>query len=377
MGVVPTPQMGHAQANASLQSRVRGLYLGLALGDAVGSTAGALPTTGRLEAGVATQLAAWTAEGTLRAISRYGSVHPELTDIVLSAYQRWATLRGVVPPPDWYPHFWPEGSPDHQRIRGWLVDVADMAETRGSSPSTIAALQQGKAVRSFGCQALVRVLTVAPMALIQHQYFTTDRPDPNQACADTAQWARNLALLTHEDGERQAVSAAAVSLLVESLSTGGPLQGVAERALGRESGMQVLTDRGVFQQVHESPRSREALNRLAPDKRAWSALAGGLYVALSFPGEDTVHEALSFAAAAPDGDSVAAVAGAILGARHGYEAMPSDLISRLELGWVMDRLAIDMAAELVEHQGGTAWKDDGGGQSPAVDPWWDTKYPGV
>jgi hypothetical protein len=51
-------------------------------------------------------------------------------------------------------------------------------------------------------------------------------------------------------------------------------------------------------------------------------------------------------------------------------------LSRLELGWVMDRLAIDLAAEVREHQGGTAWKDDYGDQR-AVDPWWDRKYPGV
>tara|TARA_B100000678_G_scaffold287451_1_gene294064 strand:+ start:640 stop:957 length:318 start_codon:yes stop_codon:yes gene_type:complete len=105
-------------------------------------------------------------------------------------------------------------------------------------------------------------------------------------------------------------------------------------------------------------------------------LAGGLYVALSFPDEDAVADAIEFAGWAPDGDSVAAVAGAILGARHGYEALPLEWLSRLELGWVMDRLAIDLAAEVREHQGGTAWKDDYGDQR-AVDPWWDRKYPGV
>ena len=99
-------------------------------------------------------------------------------------------------------------------------------------------------------------------------------------------------------------------------------------------------------------------------------------MALSFPDEDTISEALEFAGWAPDGDSVAAVAGAILGARHGYEALPLKWTSRLELGWAMDRLAVDLAAELGEHQGGAAWKDDGGGIS-ALDPWWDTKYPGV
>lgn len=63
--------------------------LGLALGDAVGSKASDVPATGVLEAGAATQLAAWTIEGTLRNLTRYGKLHPHLTDIGLYAYQRW------------------------------------------------------------------------------------------------------------------------------------------------------------------------------------------------------------------------------------------------------------------------------------------------
>jgi hypothetical protein len=98
---------------------------------------------------------------------------------------------------------------------------------------------------------------------------------------------------------------------------------------------------------------------------------------MSFPDENTVAEAIDFAGRAPDGDSVASVAGAILGARHGYEALPAKWLSRLELGWVMDRLARDLAAELIEHQGGQAWKDDFASGPRAVDPWWDTKYPGM
>ena len=57
---------------ATWDSSVRGLMLGLALGDAIGSRASDLPETGVLEAGVATQLAAWTTEGLLRTATRYG-----------------------------------------------------------------------------------------------------------------------------------------------------------------------------------------------------------------------------------------------------------------------------------------------------------------
>ena len=83
--------------DANLPSRIRGLVLGLALGDAVGSKASDIPAEGMLEAGAASQLAAWSIEGTLRNITRYGRLHAGLSEIGLYSYQRWATLRGLKP----------------------------------------------------------------------------------------------------------------------------------------------------------------------------------------------------------------------------------------------------------------------------------------
>jgi ADP-ribosylglycohydrolase len=363
--------------DASLDSRIRGLALGLALGDAVGSRASDVPLGGVLQAGAATQLAAWTIEGTLRNVTRYGRLHAHLTDIGRYAYQRWAFLRGLAPANrgDWAPFFWPEGSPEHARVRGWLVDDPAMSQVRGTSPSTRKALVTGSAVSSAGCQAMLRVLPVAPMALIQHDY-DGGRPDPNTARVAAQEWARNLALLTHDDGQRQNASVLAIQVLVSCLTARDDTRLAIKRATD-DFEVAVNADiHGALRQGIQAPCVPQTLERLAPHKTSWSALAGGLYVALSFPDEDTITEAIEFAGWAPDGDSVAAVAGAILGARHGYEALPLSWVSRLELGWVMDRLAIDLAAEVREHQGGTAWKDDFG-EVPAIDPWWGTKYPGV
>ncbi|MFF4960202.1 ADP-ribosylglycohydrolase family protein [Streptomyces sp. NPDC001222] len=77
-------------------------------------------------------------------------------------------------------------------------------------------------------------------------------------------------------------------------------------------------------------------------------MLGGLYVATSFPNRDQVNAALRFAAGAPDSDSVACVTGALLGAAHGAEALPIDLISRHELAWVLDTLARDLVTELID-----------------------------
>ena len=89
---MPKPQTSSENENASLDSRIRGLVLGLALGDAVGSKASDIPPSGVLEAGVATQLAGWTIEATLRNITRYGRLHAHLSEIGLYAYQRWGVL---------------------------------------------------------------------------------------------------------------------------------------------------------------------------------------------------------------------------------------------------------------------------------------------
>ena len=374
---MPKPQTSSENENASLDSRIRGLVLGLALGDAVGSRASDIPPSGVLEAGVATQLAGWTIEATLRNITRYGRLHAHLSEIGLYAYQRWGVLRGLEPTSrdHWLPFLWPEESPEHARIRGWLVDEPAMSKVRGTSPSTAKALATGAPVNSAGCQAMLRVLPAAPMALIQHDYNGT-RPDPSAARVGAEEWARNLALLTHDDGQRQNASVLATQVLISSLLATDDLKWAIKRAT-YDFDFPVNADiRGVLSLGFQAPCVPQTLERLAPDKTSWSALAGGLYVALSFPDEDTISEALEFAGWAPDGDSVAAVAGAILGARHGYEALPLKWTSRLELGWVMDRLAIDLAAEVRQHQGGTAWKDDYG-ELKAIDPWWDTKYPGV
>jgi hypothetical protein len=111
------------------------------------------------------------------------------------------------------------------------------------------------------------------------------------------------------------------------------------------------------------------LREVAPDKTAKSALAGGLYVASTYAEPERFVEALEFAATAPDGDSVAAVAGALLGAGNGASQLPADLVSRHELAWVMDTLARDAVQELMDSPGGSEY-------SAPRDPHWWARYPG-
>jgi hypothetical protein len=59
----------------------------------------------------------------------------------------------------------------------------------------------------------------------------------------------------------------------------------------------------------------------------------------------------------------------LLGAVHGVSALPVDLVSRLELAWVVDTLARDVVVKLLDSPGGSQY-------APARDAtWWD-RYPG-
>lgn len=366
--------------NTSIESRVRGLVLGLALGDAVGSKTPHVPAAGPLEAGVATQLAAWSIEATLRNLTRYGRLHPHLDDIGRYAYQRWGLLRGLEPRDRdaWHPFFWPGDDPQHASTRGWLIDDPAMRHLRGSSPSTEEALASGMPVESAGCNGMLRALPIAAMALIQYDYCG-GRLRPDEARTEAQEWARNLALLTHDDGQRQNATVVATHVLIEALTATDELKWAIKRATydSHEPLYPVNADlAGALSEGFLAPRATRTLERLAPDRTSWSALAGGLYAAVSFPDGDTIADAIDFAGSAPDGDSVAAFTASILGARYGVAALPQSWLSRLELGRVMDRLACDLVAELIERQGGTAWKDDFG-EHEVIDPGWNLKYPGV
>ncbi|WP_338420019.1 hypothetical protein [Raineyella fluvialis] len=110
------------------EQRVRGLMLGLALGEAIGGLRGEVAQCERLWAGVATQLAAFTAEGLIRADVRrrlHGSCNRNW--VLWHAYSRWAALQHIATAASAY---WGSKSagewPD-----GWLAHIPELAENRG------------------------------------------------------------------------------------------------------------------------------------------------------------------------------------------------------------------------------------------------------
>ncbi|MYR46058.1 hypothetical protein GTW67_29430 [Streptomyces sp. SID5910] len=347
------------------------MMLGLAIGDTVGAARGGLPASGPLRAGVSTQLACFTSEGIIRAMVRMshkGICHPP--SVVLHAYCRWAALQGIEV--ERMRRRWATAKEDGTWPDGWLAGVPALAERRGSAPATVAALSRIEgldnptATTSRGCHAMTRTL---PLAL---------------AGLDWARQAGELAALTHGDPAALSATAQATVLLHHCLAGAPSATDHDNRAVrdAMEAGLAALPTSGepttgdehgrlmtAYGLGADQPAHAPTLAHLAPDPTAPSALLGAVYTASSFPCRTQLRTALDFAAQAPDGDSVACVTGALLGAVHGSEALPADLVSRHELAWVLDTLARDMLTEANESPSGSEYVR-------GWDPYWCDRYPG-
>lgn len=318
---------------AARLSRVRGLLLGLALGDSLATDQQS--ERGSLRATVTTQLACFTAEGLIRMWVRgdHKGIGPTL-GVVWNAYLRWAMIQGLD-----------LGANVHE-LDGWLHEVPALAERRGRAPAIVSALTAGhgsQVVRapatSRGHHALTRLLPAASAPFLDDEHV------------------RELATAAH--GSATAIEAAAVGI-------------AAVRAALTASSM-----REVFEQIGRSPLLDGVLDADMPladlgrSHSARSALRGGVAIAVRCTDGSpaAVHSALRSARDARVPAAVGPVAGALLGALHGVEALPVDLVSRLELGWVVDTLARDLVSQDLDHPGGS-------GYTAAPDPHWWARYPG-
>lgn len=343
---------------AGAVAAARGSLLGLVLGDAIGATSGLVPEAGQLPATSGGQLACFTVDGLIRAdvcSGLRGDAHP--TRVVWHAYGRWAALQGLVPADG----RWNAEDPTREWPDGWLAEVPALREQRGSAPATISALQErsieapeGAAPRSsLGPRAVTRTLPVGLYA----------------RGGQAAQLAAEIAALTHRD---EAVAAAALgATTVQLLSEGAAVDDAVHLAREHAGHLGVVPETvGAAASAGQSaPRDATRLAEFAAGRTAASALAGGIYVAASFPGPDSIKDALLFAASADDGGHAAAVAGALLGAAHGPDALPVTWLSRLELIWVADTLARDLVRQLAECPAGTEYTEP-------TDPHWWRRYPG-
>jgi ADP-ribosylglycohydrolase len=96
------------------------------------------------------------------------------------------------------------------------------------------------------------------------------------------------------------------------------------------------------------------------------ALAIAIYCALGFPGDFRLG-VLAAVNHGGDSDSTGAIAGNILGAMLGKEAIPREWVDNLELAWIVRQVAADLFTA-VAGRGGRAASGPKGEPGPRVDP---------
>jgi ADP-ribosylglycohydrolase len=307
-------------------SRVRGLLLGLALGDAL---ARAQPHPVVLLGTSTTQLACFTVEGLIRGLVRaaHRGIGPG-SGVVWNAYRRWARIQGI-----------PVADPI--KLNGWLHRVPALHERRGNAPAMVAALTaatgphpQPGPTTSRGHHALTRTLPLA----------CTDVPD---------RWTEEVVSMTH--GHPDAVQSALTGVTLARAATSARSVADAVASLSHPLLDGVLDGR--------------PLHDLAPDHKARSALRGGAALAATCADPSAIADTLHRARHLPAPAAVGPIAGALLGAVHGVEALPVEFVGQLELAWPMEVLARDLVSQLEDGPSGHEYQR-------AADPhWWD-RYPG-
>ncbi|GAA1376691.1 ADP-ribosylglycohydrolase family protein [Catellatospora chokoriensis] len=342
--------VGNSRADQT--DKARGALLGLILGDAVGVAGGKVPDDGPLRCSSGAQLSCFTVDAMIRSHVRASikGIGGSETSMAWYGYARWAALQGVTDVAD---------RPEGPRPDGWLAQIPVMAERRGSAPATVNALrgrvmgtQEEPVGSSFGAHALTRAL---PIGLYP-------------AGPRTGQLAAAVAATTHcgEAVHAAALGATLIRLLASGLGIGDACVAADEEypeSAGSPEGSPIAA---AAEALHAAPGDPSMVAGLAPNGRATSALASGVYTALSLPGRDQVRDAVVFAASAGNRHG-AAVAGAVLGALHGADALPGDWLSRCELVWVGDTLARDLVREITEVPAGSGYDDD---------TFWHHRYPG-
>ncbi|MEP7276568.1 MAG: ADP-ribosylglycohydrolase family protein [Betaproteobacteria bacterium] len=349
------PSNSRRDPSPPLKRRYRGCLLGGAVGDALGapvefmSLAEIRETFGR--SGITeyttafnrkgaitddTQMTLFTAEGLLRAYAA-GAARGNLAAVapfVANAYARWLATQDRTP-----------GVADFDRD-GWLFAINELFEQRVPGASCLSALEEstrlGERARndSKGCGGVMRSAPVGLWCARLDEGLSAER-----VARRALELGSELAGLTHGHPTGR-LAAGAFAALVALLVRETPLpQAVAtvKALLPRHPGhAETLRAIERAEAVAAGGILRaEALIELGEGWTADEALAIALASALGAPDlEAGVRLAVNHDG---DSDTTAAIAGNLLGALHGVEAIPKRWLLGLELRRVVLEIADDLA----------------------------------
>jgi ADP-ribosylglycohydrolase len=322
----------------------RGCLLGGAVGDALGAPVEFLSGAeirGRYgEQGIAsfdvaygrkgaitddTQMTMFTAEGLLQAVSRHRRGIDEAPELAVHrAYLRWLRTQSSNS----------ELGSSRTETSGWLIDVPALHARRAPGMTCVSALRSGRVGRpdqpfnsSKGCGGVMRI---APCALVKEW-------DPyDLGC--------RVAAITHGHHSGY-LAAGALALIIRAVLEGRAVANAASGALARlvmhPGGEECITALRNAIALWKAKGMEGNVETLGQGWVADEALAIGVYAAMV--GEVDPRKGLMIAVNhSGDSDSTGAIAGNILGAIHGEQALTRLSFGDVELHDEILRLADDL-----------------------------------
>lgn len=295
-----------------------------------------------------TQMTLFTAEGLLRAFNRgmeRGFCH--LPSVVHHAYLRWLSTQGRKS--QYQPYY---KSPEFPN--GWLIKIKQLHSLRSPGRSCLSALisdRMGTIERpinnSKGCGGVMRI---APVGLI------FKRPE------DAFQMGCEITAITHGHSTGY-LAAGCLAAIISQINSGGSLIASIHGAMAI-----LITNRNHEEckeavdfalTLAQSPKFlSEVVEEIGAGWVAEEALAIAIYCSIMADG-DFPKGVLLAVNHSGDSDSTGSIAGNILGALLGKDAIPCKWIENLELREVIEEISLDLALK---------FKED--------DPSWREKYPG-
>ena len=327
-----------------------GCLMGSAIGDALGAPVEFMPYDKMVESygenGVTeldipcgqryalitddTQLTLFTAEGLLRSVTRAKRKGHErslegTTITLFRAYLRWLHTQGLSTP------HWNKKDYD-----GWLVKLSRMQAYREPGVTCLTSLGKGvmgtleKPMNdSKGCGGMVRVM---PIGLIEDE-------------ERSFLLGMRSAAITH-GAPSVYFSAGALALMIHYLVSGDDVEEAIQKALyyikGKENSEEVVEAlEKAIDLAHQENPLYEKMESLGKGFIAEETLAMAVYAVLAYPQD--FEAALKLAVNhSGDSDSVGAIAGGLLGAYLGIEAIPARWIEGVELNREIEEMAKDL-----------------------------------
>lgn len=273
------------------------------------------------------QMTMFTAEGCIRSFTRWlnrGLSSPR--DVIKHAYGRWLVTQGGRPANA--SEFF-----DRHALNGWLIDVPELHNRRAPGITCEGALERGEPVEdSKGCGGVMRV---APIGL----FGAT-----GQFNGSVFELGSKAVQITHGHPSGYLAGGAMAEIILQ-IFRGASVRDAVDIAINQLSALDDSYEvssalKGALHLADTQGADADAIPELGKGWIAEEALAIGVYAVLA---ADTFEEAIVLAVNhSGDSDSTGSIAGQILGARLGVQAIPQRWLSELELRNEIQHLASDL-----------------------------------